>query len=311
MSGHWTNDRRLDLARDHSRRMSRIDSAVGPTGMLGVQLLASVRCDGGVGAGEVSYRRYEVGSYEALWGALCRHTLRVQVDGDDPTPAFDDVVAELLDQADAQTGHLDDCAATLTWPSLDVACAAPLVRHGFAPLTVLVVHELGESGQSAPSVAIRRARHGDVDSLTEQACLLHRFEAQLGALPQRPDLRDRVRGELRDSLESDVDFVLVAVVDGAMAGFIQGQVPHGAWIERQVSIGPVGYLSRLFVQPAARRLSVGRSLVSAAHAMLRGSGAAHALLHHSMHNPLAAPMWARLGYRPVLTTWTKKLGQRL
>ncbi|WP_369222987.1 GNAT family N-acetyltransferase [Streptomyces sp. R39] len=98
-----------------------------------------------------------------------------------------------------------------------------------------------------------------------------------------------------------------SALDKVPVGFLQGQVPHGAWIEKQVTLAPAAYLSRLFIEPTARRKSVGRGLVTVAHDVVRAHGAKVTMLHHSLHNPFAAPFWAELGYRPVLTTWSKRL----
>lgn len=304
MTGETVADRLASLARDHNRRMSDIDPRVAPAPPLDDNAVVSSSGPGALAAGSFRNQCYDESAFEALWGALCRHVVRIHVSGQNPAPAFGDVLAGLLDRIQAAPGHTEDRAVVVTWPSMDTVCAAPLVRHGFAPLTVLAVNELRAHVDPRTSATVRRAERGDLDELTNQACRLHQFEMGLGALPDRSDLRARLRAELADTFDSEVDLILVAVVNGALVGFVHGQLPHGAWIERQIVPGPAGYLSRLFVEPAARRSSVGRGLVAAAHEVLRESGAEVALLHHSLHNPLATPMWGRLGYQPVLTTWT-------
>ncbi|MFD2419018.1 GNAT family N-acetyltransferase [Amycolatopsis pigmentata] len=98
---------------------------------------------------------------------------------------------------------------------------------------------------------------------------LHRFEAELGVPPERSGLGARLREELAEAVDSEADLVLVGLIDGTPVGLLHGQLPQGAWIERQAAVGPAGYVSRLFVEPATRRGSVGRSLVTAAHEALR------------------------------------------
>ncbi|NEA68663.1 GNAT family N-acetyltransferase [Streptomyces sp. SID12488] len=199
-----------------------------------------------------------------------------------------------------------DRSVVLTWPSLDTACAAPLVRHGFAPLTSLVIKQLEQRPDPQGGTTVRPALPSDLERLTEQAERLHLFENQLGVLPWRPALRALLAEELAGALASEPSFVLTSLIDGIPVGFLHGQFPHGAWIEQQVTAGPTGYLSRLFVEPKARRKLVGQALIAAAHETLRARGAQAVLLHHSLHNPLAAPLWARVGYRPVMTAWTRK-----
>jgi GNAT superfamily N-acetyltransferase len=301
------------LTEEHNLRMNRIDPRVAPASWAaGDRISVSSTGNGSSAAGRIQEYRYDENEYDALWGALRRHILQVRIAGTDPGPAFGDVVAGLLARLDAGPGQGVDQSVAITWPSLDTACAAPLVHHGFAPLTSLVVKQLprtsepptGTTSTTAPTV--RPARPGDLNRLADQAEQLHRFEISLGALPERPALRARLRAELSEALADEDSFVLTALIDEAPVGFLHGQLAHGAWIERQITMEPAGYLSRLYVEPSARRQSVGRSLIAAAYTVLRAHGARAVLLHHTLHNPLAAPMWAELGYRPVLTTWTRR-----
>ncbi|WP_280726407.1 GNAT family N-acetyltransferase [Kitasatospora sp. MAA4] len=295
----------------HDRRVAQIDPRIAPAPPLAEdQELAVSSRNGSVAAGRIEEYRFGKDTFEALWGALRRHVLQVRVFGPDPAAAFDEVLAGLLSQLGAgPDAQLDtDRSTVLTWPSLDTACAAPLVRHGFAPLTSLVLKRLAQRTDPPGGTTVRPARPDDLERLVGQAERLHLFETQLGVLPRRAALRTLLADELAGALAGEPSFVLTALIDGVPAGFLHGTFPHGAWIEQQVTTEPTGYLSRLFVEPEARRKSVGQALVAAAHAKLRARGAQAVLLHHSLHNPLAAPLWARVGYRPVLTTWTRNYG---
>lgn len=299
------------LTERHNLRLRRIDPRVASAPPLAddQELTVSGR-NGAFAAGRIQQYRFSEDTYEALWGALRRHVVQLRVSGTDPAAAVDEVLAGLLGRlradAGADSGPDTDGSVALTWPSLDTACAAPLVRHGFAPLTSLVLKRLDRRTDLPSGTTVRPALPGDLERLAEQAERLHRFEIQLGVLPRRPALRTRLAEELAGALEGEPSFVLTALSDGVPVGFLHGQFPHGAWIERQVATEPTGYLSRLFVEPQARRKSVGQALIATAHEMLRARGAQAVLLHHSLHNPLAAPLWARVGYRPVLTTWTRR-----
>ena len=48
---------------------------------------------------------------------------------------------------------------------------------------------------------------------------------------------------------------------------------------------------------------IGAALVRYLHAQLDATGVAVTLLHHSQVNPLSAPFWYRMGYRPLWTSW--------
>ncbi|MFF7983254.1 GNAT family N-acetyltransferase [Streptomyces sp. NPDC007901] len=290
------------LTADHNLRMRRIDPRIAPA-----PVMPEHHVIGTLAIGRIQEQRYDENAYASLWGALCRYILHIRVAGPDPGPAFDQVMVGLLDRIDADPDRGADQAVTLTWPSLDTACAAPLVRHGFAPLTSLVVKKLHRPDDLPGGTIVRPAQRDDLEWLADQAHRLHRFENQLGVLPDRPALRARLHTELAEAMADENCFILVASTDKTPVGFIQGQVPSGAWIEQQITMKPAGYLSRLFIEPAARRKSVGRSLVAAAHDILRGHGATAVMLHHSLHNPFAAPFWAESGYRPTLTTWSKRV----
>ena len=301
------NARIVGLTADHNLRMSQIDPRVAPAPLMPEDHIhVASEGKGALAAGRIQEQHYDESAYESLWGALRRHILHVRVAGPDPVPAFDRVVGGLLDRIDTGPGRGADQAVTLTWPSLDTRCAAPLVQHGFAPLTSLVVRELRRPDDLLDGTTVRPAQRDDLEWLTDQAHRLHRFENGLGVLPERPALRARLHAELAEAMADPNCFILVALIHKDPVGFLQGQVPHGAWIEKQVTLAPAGYLSRLFIEPTARRKSVGRSLAAAAHDLVRAHGAKVTMLHHSLHNPFAAPFWAELGYRPVLTTWSKR-----
>jgi predicted N-acetyltransferase YhbS len=59
----------------------------------------------------------------------------------------------------------------------------------------------------------------------------------------------------------------------------------------------------MFVEGQERDTGIGAALVRNLHATLDGMGVAVTLLHHSQVNPLSAPFWYRMGYRPLWTSW--------
>ncbi|HEY3882807.1 MAG TPA: hypothetical protein VGM12_29825 [Trebonia sp.] len=48
---------------------------------------------------------------------------------------------------------------------------------------------------------------------------------------------------------------------------------------------------------------VAEALVRQVHAVLDARGVDTTLLHHAQLNPLSAPSWSRMGYRPLSTGW--------
>ncbi|MCE0537766.1 GNAT family N-acetyltransferase [Kineosporia rhizophila] len=297
-----------ELVSAHNDRMQHIDARTASGQKPSQQHTLYVQDESGNHAvGTYKQLHFGADSYEAIWGALHRYILDVRVAGPAPARVFGEVVEQLLSDIQPIPSSDHDVALLLTWPSRDIMCAAPLLRLGFAPVTSLVMRTAlaGRRDDQATRHRVRPAGLDDVDWLTDRAERLHQFEVQLGALPDRANLRTHLLAELTLVLGSETDFVLVAESASRPVGFIHGQLPHNAWIESQTSVGPSGYLSRLYVDPEARGQSVGRSLIAAAHDVLNKNAIRAAMLHHTVHNPLAGPLWAEAGYRPMLTTWRR------
>jgi hypothetical protein len=47
----------------------------------------------------------------------------------------------------------------------------------------------------------------------------------------------------------------------------------------------------------------GAALVRHVHGVLDARGVLTTLLHYALMNPLSAPLWNRMGYRPLWTGW--------
>ncbi len=67
--------------------------------------------------------------------------------------------------------------------------------------------------------------------------------------------------------------------------------------------GVTVYLQTMFVRPDERGGGVGAALVRHVHAVLDARGVQTTLLHYAQVNPLSAPFWGRMGYRPLWTGW--------
>ena len=82
------------------------------------------------------------------------------------------------------------------------------------------------------------------------------------------------------------------------------QPPQDAgWIAGMTSRSPAAYLQTMFIDAQERGTGIGAALVRNLHAKLDAMGIAVTLLHHSQVNPLSAPFWYRMGYRPLWTSW--------
>jgi GNAT superfamily N-acetyltransferase len=82
------------------------------------------------------------------------------------------------------------------------------------------------------------------------------------------------------------------------------QVPDAAtWIAGMTRPGATAYLQTMFVRPGERSGGTGTALARHVHGELDTRGIDLTLLHYSQVNPLSAPFWHRMGYRPLWSTW--------
>jgi GNAT superfamily N-acetyltransferase len=67
--------------------------------------------------------------------------------------------------------------------------------------------------------------------------------------------------------------------------------------------GTTAYLQTMYLRPRDRGAGIGAALVSQVHHVLDTRGIDVTLLHYGQVNPLSAPFWHRMGYRPLWTIW--------
>jgi len=113
-----------------------------------------------------------------------------------------------------------------------------------------------------------------------------------------------VREEIRNSLTRPATWTWLAEHAGHAVGLLVAQPPQDSgWIAGMTSAAPAAYLQTMFVDSRERGTGIGAALVRHLHARLDAAGVAVTLLHHSQVNPLSAPFWYRMGYRPLWTSW--------
>ena len=75
------------------------------------------------------------------------------------------------------------------------------------------------------------------------------------------------------------------------------------WIADMTRTGATAYLQTMFVRPDERSGGIGAALVRHVHGEIDACGIDLTLLHYAQVNPLSAPFWHRMGYRPLWSTW--------
>jgi GNAT superfamily N-acetyltransferase len=133
---------------------------------------------------------------------------------------------------------------------------------------------------------------------------LIRYDMHFGGPVWRGATARLVRDEIRGSLAGSGAWTWLAERNGRAVGLLVAQPPQeSGWIAGMTGRSPAAYLQTMFVDAPERGTGIGAALVRNLHARLDGMGVAVTLLHHSQVNPLSAPFWYRMGYRPLWTSW--------
>ena len=251
-------------------------------------------------------------SLNQTWGAADRFTLVPRLAGPDVMALTDLLLAQWRDHlAGIGATRGPDTSASVVWPSLDVTGVRALLRHGLQPLTVIAVRtrpataaRAGGPPRGAHGVTIRAAGPADEEQVLDLELRLIRYDMQFGGPVWRTNTARLVREEIRVSLARPASRTWLAERNGRAVGLLVAQTPKEAgWIAGMTSAPEAAYLQTMFVDQAERGTGIGAALVRQLHARLDGAGVDVTLLHHSQVNPLSAPFWYRMGYRPLWTSW--------
>jgi predicted N-acetyltransferase YhbS len=251
------------------------------------------------------------GMLELAWGAAAQFWLTAQVAGDPGDPGIGTALDELLVRWRA---HLaaepaaagEDTEAAVRWPSRDVGGVRALLRHGLQPLTVIAARPTGRHtpGAAPDGVRIRPAGPGDVAAVTALTMEVIRFDQDFGSVRLLPHAERVQRQADEQTLARPEPWTWLAERDGQAVGLLVTDPPDRAgWIAAATNQRPVAYLATMSVLPDERGSGVGTALVAGLHRELDSAGVALTLLHHGQLNPLSAPFWSRMGYRPLWTSW--------
>jgi GNAT superfamily N-acetyltransferase len=253
-------------------------------------------------------------SLNQTWGAAERFTLVPRLPGQEVEGAADALLAEWRDHLGgigATRGP--DTSASVVWPSLDITGIRALLRHGLQPITVIAARTRPSVIAAQPSprrafgVTIRPAEPGDEEQVLDLELRLIRYDMHFGGPVWRGATSRLVRDEIRVSLARADPWTWLAERNGRAVGLLVAQPPQEAgWIASMTSNAPAAYLQTMFVEGQERSTGIGAALVRNLHARLDAMGVAVTLLHHSQVNPLSAPFWYRMGYRPLWTSWESR-----
>jgi GNAT superfamily N-acetyltransferase len=250
------------------------------------------------------------GALEQVWGAATRFTLTPRLRGPDTLAALDGLLTQWHDHlAGLPQARGQDTAAVINWPSRDITGVRALLKHGMQAIAVIAVRPAGRPipaavAEAPADLVIREARPDDLDAMTELEMGVIQFDAHLGAAIERPGAQALVRAETRKALAASSPWAWLAERRGRPVGLVHVQPPQdSAWIANMTRPAATAYLQTMFVANHERGGGVGAALVRHVHAELDARGIAITLLHYAQLNPLSAPFWSRMGYRPLWTSW--------
>ena len=240
------------------------------------------------------------------WGAAGRFSLILRLREPDTSAALDHLLGQWHDHlARLPEAGAQDTAAMISWPSRDVSGVNALLRRGMQALTVIAVRPAGQAADGGQrDLVIREAGPADLDTVAEFEMGVIRYDAQFGSAILRPATEALVRAETQAALARRPAWAWLAERDGQPVGLVHVQPPElSAWVAGMTRPGVTAYLQTMFVRPGERGGGVGAALVRHAHGVLDARGVQTTLLHYAQVNPLSAPFWSRMGYRPLWTGW--------
>jgi GNAT superfamily N-acetyltransferase len=249
----------------------------------------------------------EPGSLDALWGPLVQMRLSACLIAEPVNESLDELLATWREEVTDKDFGEDSCM-TISWPSRDSRAAEIFYRHNFHPYTALAVcAPLRETHAEAKftDLKIRSATLQDAEEITDLWCELVSYDSSFGSIYSRDGMRDVLAAKVRAAVaDAACGWTLLAEVGAKTVGFVQvSSKARSSWIADRVSVNPSAYLEGLCVAEEVRGTGIGRALANAAHAEIKAAGIKACLLHYALANPLSAPFWNTMGYRPLWTTW--------
>lgn len=147
---------------------------------------------------------------------------------------------------------------------------------------------------------IRAARADELDAVARMWSAMYAFQQAAGmVLPLRDDAEDIWKRENASRLDTPLATVLVAERDGQLVGFLAAQTKR---LPPVFAPGnpKIGYISAVYVDPAARRGQIGRALVDAALAWFAKAEVSSIELQVIAGNDTARAFWTGVGFVPEI-----------
>ncbi|MEU4228054.1 GNAT family N-acetyltransferase [Nonomuraea sp. NPDC026600] len=244
-----------------------------------------------------------------LWRELDSTTALPLVAGPDAYQSLDELLHWWREACqDSKRLSAPQAHVYLMWPSRETWGIPVLYQHGFIPQTSLAIRDQNKGSSAQVTTGrdpiVRIATLGDIDIIVSLWLEVVAYDAALGVGSNHPRAPTLLRGAVLALFQRCETWIWLAEVDGNAVGLCIVDLPaFCAGVAPYVRKAQPVYISTLGTQMAHRGTGVGTALIRHVHSALNNAGHRTILLHHALLNPLSAPFWARLDYRPLWTIW--------
>lgn len=160
---------------------------------------------------------------------------------------------------------------------------------------------------TVPGVDIRPARAADLAAIGRLGALLvatHHAYDPARFIAATSQTEHAYASFLQTQFDQPAVVILVAEVAGSLVGYAYGGVEGYDYMALR---GPAGVLHDIVVDPDHRGKGVGRLLLDATLAELRGRGAERVVLSTAQRNEPAQRLFTRAGFRRTMVEMTREL----
>lgn len=151
--------------------------------------------------------------------------------------------------------------------------------------------------KAASGLTVREATPRDLDAVVRlRLALLREYPDHPVYGRLRPDVSTRARELFAAQLRSTLEVILLAFVDGEVAGILRCVESIGSPL---LEPARYAYLSSVYVLPERRRRGVLRAMLRSADRWAVARGLEQMRLHNVAGSDLAEPAWSALGFDVV------------
>ncbi|MDA3147295.1 GNAT family N-acetyltransferase [Leucobacter sp. UCMA 4100] len=265
--------------------------------------------------GAATFTANHPNDFGALWGAL--ETSQLTLLRGASKAAAGDIIDQWIEWSMPQfTGTLTrERACEITLPSRDSAIVQTMLDRGFSVTSVTGVRSHSAPGDpaqhldalAAQGITLRQAAASDAGLIAEMDVELLTHDSQHGGVSLREGAGRHLQGGIQTRLTKHPEWTWIIEHEGAPIGYLSLEIDEPRHVATLAPGGRIAYIQAMYLRPSARGSRVGESVTLFAHALTHEAGIERGLLGYAALNPRSGPFWCRMGYRPLLSTWHKRV----